>query len=96
MKIFSIFMIGLILHELLSSLSQKTNLHFYLFESPLKNRFNLSGGKREKETIALINQWRNEMKEKIENERREKIYRQHLVNRVQGSILKDFFTLRYF
>ncbi len=86
-------MIGLLSLE--PSLSQETNLPFLLFESPLRNRFNLSGGKREEETIALIKQWRNEMKEKIENERREKIYRQHLVNRIQGSILKDFITLRY-
>lgn len=93
MKMFFILMIALLWRE--SSLSQETNLRYLLFESPLRNRFNLSGGKREEETIALIKQWRNEMKEKIENERREKIYRHYLANRVQGSILKDFITLRY-
>ena len=31
----------------------------------------------------------------VEEEKREKIYREYLVNRVQSSSLRDFFTLRY-
>jgi len=31
----------------------------------------------------------------VEEEKKEKIYRQYLVNRVQSSSLRDFFTFRY-
>ena len=76
-----------------------------MFQSPLENRYNLIDvnvkqnkawlTSREKETIALIKKWRQEMEEKLLKDREEKIFRQNFASRVQSSLFRDFLTLRY-
>ena len=74
-----ILILSLLMHETLSFNS--------MFQSPLENRYNLIDvnikqnkawlASREKETIALIKKWRQEMEEILLKDREEKIFRQH-------------------
>jgi hypothetical protein len=51
--------------------------------------------RKEKNTINELEQREKDRLERVQMEREAKIYRDYLAHRVQGSFVKDFFTLRF-
>jgi hypothetical protein len=59
------------------------------------NYFNTNNKMFENKLKQIFYENQREVEKRLEQERRELIYKKHLANRIAGSFLKDFHTIRF-
>jgi hypothetical protein len=67
---------------------------FGMYNNNVGNRLELLL-RKEMNAINQLEQREKDRLERVQMEKQAKIYRENLANRVQGSFVKDFFTLRF-